>query len=333
MPQSYATSLRRSANFAGSMRCGFSLLCGGICAGCSFWCLYRFRHPVNLNASFDGVDIEAIRASAIFYELTAITLRMKGPFGYIGGKNRIADHIIGIFPKHQTYVEVFSGGAQVLFHKQPSEVEVLNDIDGEVVTFFRVCQSHYEELLRYMKFLLPSRGWFELLRTQDPKALTDVQRAARFLYLQKNAYAGTVRTPGFRYAVEKGPIFNPKSLPEIIERTHDRLARVQIECASYEDILRRYDRPTTLFYLDPPYWGRRLYRFNFSTADFEELERRLEKVRARFVLSLNDVPEVRKLFSKFRLSEIELSYTAQRDSKKRFAELLITNYESSKVQQ
>lgn len=294
--------------------------------------LYGNRGPVNLNERFDPVDIGAIPASAIFHELTTTVLRMKGPFGYIGGKNRIADEIIRIFPKHTTYVEAFAGGAQVLFHKQPSHIEVLNDLDHEVVIFFRVCQSHYEELTRYTKFLLPSRQWFELLKAQDPKALTDIQRAARFLYLRKNAYAGTVRTQGFRYAVEQGPIFNPKSLPEIIERTHDRLAKVQIECAPYDEVLRRYDRTTTLFYLDPPYWGRKLYRFNFSTSDFEELERRLEKVRGAFVLSLNDVPEVRKLFSKFHLSEIELSYTAQRDPKKRFPELLITNYKPREVQ-
>lgn len=295
----------------------------------NFCRLYGTYWLANLYTRFDPVDIGAIPPST---ELTSLLLCMKGPFGYIGGKNRIADQIIRIFPKHKTYVEAFAGGAQVLFHKPPSQVEVLNDIDTEVVTFFRICQSHYEELTRYMKFLVPSRRWFELLKAQDPKALTDVQRAARFLYLQKNAYAGIVRTPGFRYAVEEGPIFNPKSLSEIIERTHDRLARVQIECAPYQEVLQRYDRPTTLFYLDPPYWGRKLYHFNFSTSDFEELGRRLENVRGSFVLSLNDVPEVRKLFSTFHLSEIAFNYTAQRDTKKRFRELLISNYKLREVQ-
>ena len=88
---------------------------------------------------------------------------MTGPLAYIGGKNRVAKKIIEIFPEHTTYVEAFAGGAQVFFHKEPSKVEVLNDMDGEIVNFFRICQVHYEELLRYSRFVLVSRKWFDLL--------------------------------------------------------------------------------------------------------------------------------------------------------------------------
>ena len=76
---------------------------------------------------------------------------VRSPLSYIGGKNRLAKRIIEIFPKHTTYVEAFAGGAQVLFHKEPSAVEVLNDLDGEIVNFFRVCQLHHEELIRPVK--------------------------------------------------------------------------------------------------------------------------------------------------------------------------------------
>ena len=251
---------------------------------------------------------------------------MKGPLSYIGGKNRIAAQIIATFPAHKTYVEVFAGGAQVLFHKEPSTVEVLNDIDGEVVTFFRVCQSHFEELVRYMKFIVASREWFDLLQSADPKTLTDIQRAARFFYLQKNAYAGLVRKRQFGYSITEPSRFNPDRLPELIENTHKRLARVQIENLPYEDILQRYDRPTTLFYLDPPYFGIKLYRFNFADEDFPKLANRLKNLRGMFVLSLNDVPEVRTIFADFTICEIDLVYTAQRTPGKRFRELLISNF-------
>src|ERR1700751_1094745 len=110
---------------------------------------------------------------------------MIGPLPYIGGKNRLAKQIISLLPDHTAYVEPFAGGAQVFFHKEPSKVEVLNDLDGEVVNFFRICQSHYEELLRYCRYLLVSRGWFELLKKTDPTTITDVQRAARYLYILK----------------------------------------------------------------------------------------------------------------------------------------------------
>src|SRR6185369_8958134 len=111
---------------------------------------------------------------------------MIGPLPYIGGKNRLASKIISLLPEHTTYVEPFAGGAQVLFHKPPSKVEVLNDLNGEVVNFFRVCQWHHDELLRYMKYCHMSRKLFQVLAASNPETLTDVQRAGRFFYLQKN---------------------------------------------------------------------------------------------------------------------------------------------------
>ena len=252
---------------------------------------------------------------------------MTGPLAYIGGKNRIAKEIIAIFPEHTTYVEAFSGGAQVLFHKEPSAVEVLNDLDGDVVNFFRVCQLHHEELLRYLKFILASRRWFALFEAENPTSLTDIQRAARFFYLQKNAYAGLIRRRRYSYAVVGPKSFNPESLPDLFLNAHRRLQRVQIESLPCSDIIRRFDRPKTLFYLDPPYWHRSLYRFNFSEEDFQKLAEQLRGIEGKFVLSINDVPEIREIFRGFSLREIEIPYTAQREAGKRFPELLITNFE------
>jgi DNA adenine methylase len=299
-----------------------------VCAARKLARLYEFPRVVNLTERFGEVDIEALRALAVSKQNLQVHPYMKGPLSYIGGKTRIATKIIEIFPKHKTYVELFAGGAQVLFHKEPSPVEVLNDLDGEVVTFFRVCQLHHEELVRYMKFMVVSREWFDLLLNQDPKFLTDIQRAARFFFLQKNAYGGLVRHRAFGYSVEEPSRFNPERLPELIENTYQRLVRVQVENLPYQDILQRYDRPGTLFYLDPPYFGRKLYRFNFSESDFKELAGPLRKVRGNFVLSLNDVPEVRTIFAGFKFRGIDLPYTVQAAPGKLFHELLITNFTS-----
>src|SRR5689334_17591644 len=108
---------------------------------------------------------------------------MVGPISYIGGKNRLAKLIISVMPPHRTYVEPFAGGAQVFFHKQPSEVEILNDLDGEIVNFFRICQWHHNELIHCLKYWPAARSLYNRLVTVDPLHLTDVQRAARFLYL------------------------------------------------------------------------------------------------------------------------------------------------------
>jgi DNA adenine methylase len=251
---------------------------------------------------------------------------MAGLLSYIGGKNRLAKQIIQIFPDHTTYVEPFAGGAQVLFRKDPSKVEVLNDLDGELVNVYKVCQNHYEELLRYFRFVLVSRTWFDLLKKTDPKMLTDIQRAARYLYLLKNCFASLIVNPVYHRNVVQPPGFNLERLPELIEKTHKRLERVQIECAPYDEILQHFDRKGTLFYLDPPYYGKKLYRHNFSHADFEKLSERLSRLRGKFILSLNDVPEVRNLFRRFYIKGVNLHYTSQKQAGRRYQEVLITNF-------
>jgi DNA adenine methylase len=251
---------------------------------------------------------------------------MIGPLPYIGGKHRLAATIIALFPKHTTYVEAFAGGAQVFFRKEPSDVEVLNDLDYEIVNFYRVCQSHYEELIRYLRFTVASRQWYALLRATDATTLTDIQRAARFLYLQKNSFGGLVVKQNFHYGVTKTTNFNPARIPEIIEAANKRLARVQIESLPYEQVLQRYDRPTTLFYLDPPYWERKLYKFNFKEEDFIALEQHIAKVKGRVILSLDDHPKVRELFKGYHLERKEIFYSAQQNSGARYGELLIMNF-------
>jgi DNA adenine methylase len=251
---------------------------------------------------------------------------MRGPLSYIGGKNRLAKQIIAMIPAHTTYVEPFSGGAQVLFHKPPSEVEVLNDLDGEIVNFYRVCQQHPEELIRYLKSMIVSRKWYELLKETPPAALTDIQRAARYLYLLKNSYGGMVVRQNYHLHVVQPPGFNPDKLPETIAEVQKRLARVQIECLPYERVLKHFDRAETCFYLDPPYYGRNLYRHNLSPEDFAAMAKLLEKLNGKLILSLNDVPEVRTIFRQFKIESVKLAYSAQPSSGRRYGEVLITNF-------
>lgn len=252
---------------------------------------------------------------------------MVGPLPYIGGKNRLATKIISLLPEHTTYVEAFAGGAQVLFHKPPSNVEVLNDLDFDIVNFFRVCQWHYEELARYLRFCLVSRHLHEMHLATNPATLTDIQRAGRFFYLQKNSFGGLILKQKFHYGVTQPSNYNLDRIPEIIAAAHKRLSRVQIESLPYEQALEKYDRPTTVFYLDPPYWERKLYKFNFTESDFKNLEQRLDRIKGRFILSLDDRPEVRALFARFKLMPIDLTYTAKRTANTKHKELLILNFE------
>jgi DNA adenine methylase len=251
---------------------------------------------------------------------------MNGPLSYIGGKRALAKRIIAVFPRHTTYVEAFAGGAQVFFRKEPSKVEVLNDLDREIVNFYRICQQHFEELVRYLRFTLVSRAWFELLQATEAATLTDIQRAARYFYLSKNCYGGLVLHQNYGWRLDRPPSFNAERLPALIEETHHRLARVQIECLPYEEVLARYDRPASLFYLDPPYYEYKFYRYNLEPEEFGKMAELLGKLRGKFVLSLNDLPEVRALFKRFTIREVELAYTAQKIAGRRYHELLISNF-------
>lgn len=237
---------------------------------------------------------------------------MIGPLPYIGGKRRLAPMIAALLPPHVTYVEPFAGGAQVFFHKTPSPVEVLNDLDGEVVNFLRVCQQHHAELCRWLRHVVASRYLHDWFSRQDPALLTDVQRAARFLYLQKNSFGGRVHRRSFHFAVMKPQNYTPTRLPRILAATAARLERVQLECLSYEQVLKRYDRATTCFYLDPPYVGRSLYRRNLKDQDFAMMAERLRELKGRFLLSINDHPVSRAAFGDFHCREITLPYTSNR---------------------
>lgn len=251
---------------------------------------------------------------------------MVGPLSYLGGKNRIARTIISLIPEHTCYCEPFCGGAQVFFHKEPSKVELLNDLNHDVFNFLRICQMHYEELLRYLNFCVVSRRWFDLFEKTPPETLTDVQRAARFFFLQKNCYGGLIVRRNFAASVQDGSNYNPKSLPKLIHRAHERLLNVQLECLPYEDILRKYDRPFTFFYLDPPYFNRPYYKFNFDEKDYVTMAGRLRALKGRFLLSLNDTPEIRRIFSDFNIKTLQMTYTSQRKAGRLYQELLISNY-------
>jgi DNA adenine methylase len=112
----------------------------------------------------------------------------------------------------------------------------------------------------------------------------------------------------------------------MIYKSFKRLLDVQIECLPYEQILKRYDRPTTFFYLDPPYFKKPYYMFNFEERDFAQLAERLLSLKGKFLLSINDHPEIRKVFANFRTEEISFYYSIQKHPARRYTELLIKNY-------
>jgi DNA adenine methylase len=249
--------------------------------------------------------------------------------GWLGGKSRLAKRIIERIPPHTCYVEPFAGAAWVLFKKPESTVEVINDINKEVITLYRCLQWHLEEFVRYFKWALVARDEFERLKAANPDTLTDIQRAARFYYLQQACFGGNMIRPSFGYGLTRPSVLNLLRIEEYLSAAHLRLARVYVECLPYSDVIARYDRPETFFYIDPPYFGCEsdYGRGLFTREDFALLAGQLAELKGKFLLSLNDRPEIRSIFSRFSLEEVTTTttYSCGR-SKAKAAELFISNY-------
>lgn len=265
--------------------------------------------------------------------------------GYPGGKYSLAARIISLIPPHKCYVEVFCGAAWVYFKKPPSACEVLNDINDELINFWRHLQS--ARGLAYLKlrlaWALHSRRIFEDYRDLEPgefAALSEAERAWRFLYLFKTSYGGrnaayvsrgtNAKKPSFAFWKNRphGLYFLQPAWANALCQCHKRMAGTQIESLSWESCLTRYDTPETFFYLDPPYYGfEKMYGEGiFDQADFARLAAKLAALSGRFILSINDTEKTRQLFAGFHVQPVTVSYSLNKDRPKLTQELLVANF-------
>ena len=229
---------------------------------------------------------------------------LNSPFKWVGGKSRLRKYVIELLPPHTCFVEVFSGAAWVLFGKPPSDVEIINDIDRDLVTFFRVLREKPEELIASFEWELVSRAEFERLAETDPSCLTDVQRAHRFYYLIMAGWGGELHYPRFQTSITDGGGGNRligalKTLRQRLQPVHERLRTVIIENLDWQACLDRYDRPTTVLYVDPPYPGNKCnYAHNMRGWDEHRiLADRLKRATCKWILSSYDIPEMHTLFA------------------------------------
>lgn len=228
---------------------------------------------------------------------------------WIGGKRRLAKRIIPMFPEHECYVEPFAGGAALYFLKDPAPVEVINDINGELVNLYRVIKHHLEELIRQFQWALISRQHYSWLKVTPEEVLTDVQRAARFFYLQKMAFGGKVESRTFGTATTSPPRLNLLRIEEDLSAAHLRLARTFVEHLPWQECIRRYDRPHTLFYLDPPYWGTEGYGVDFDLDQYAEMAALAKTIKGKMIISVNDIPEMRRAFAGLTMESADITYT------------------------
>jgi DNA adenine methylase len=228
---------------------------------------------------------------------------------WIGGKRRLAKHLIPLFPQHSCYVEPFAGAAAIYFLKEPAKVEVINDINGDVTNLYRVVKHHLGELYNQLKWMLCSRQNWEWLQATPVETLTDIQRAARFLYLQKTAFGGKVTGQTFGTSTTSRPRFNIFSLEQDLADAHYRLAGTTVENMDWAKLIEKYDREHVLFYCDPPYWKTEGYGVDFPFEEYKKLMTLAQSIKGKMVISINDHPDIRAVFDGLSMKQVDIKYT------------------------
>jgi len=260
---------------------------------------------------------------------------MKSVFPYPGGKTYLAQWVIDHFPDHDCYVEVFGGSASVLLAKEPTYVEIYNDLDGDLVHFFRVLRERDDELREYLKNVPYSREVHErwaddYFSGEHPD--DDIERAARFYTLRFTQFAAKYTgNSGFSSGWQRN---EAKAFHDRIEQLDDfaaRLRRVQVEKKDFEYIFDRFDSEDTLFYCDPPYIEEGDALYTHGEFEHERFWDCLDELEGYFVLSYTDIPE---RLESYHVEERGVKYNTQRGEgaqTKDATERLVMNFDPDEV--
>lgn len=204
---------------------------------------------------------------------------------------------------------------------------MLNDVNGDLVNLYRVVQHHLEEFVRQFKWALSSRQVFKWLQETRPETLTDIQRAARFYYLQQSAFGGRVDGQSYGTATTQPPGLNLLRIEESLSAAHLRLSNTYIEHLTWQDCFRRYDRPHTLFYCDPPYWQTEGYGVPFGFEQYEQMAEVLGQIKGKAIVSLNDHPDIRRVFGRYHIESTDITYTVGGGKGSEAREVLIFSWD------
>lgn len=224
-----------------------------------------------------------------------------GTFSYPGGKTTIAPWIVERFADHEVYVEPFGGSASTFMHKEPSGLEVYNDLNEDCVTFFRVIKNQPEELREWIRTTPYSRKlfdeWSERFKNGE-RPEDEVEHAGRFWFIQTASFGGKLPDEGSSFSVAKKSVADASTNPikwnrkgSQTEVLADRFRSVQIEYQDYRKVVERYDSPETLFYFDPPYVGAGDDYYQGEGFDHREFGEILSDIGGRWVVSYDEIPE------------------------------------------
>lgn len=282
-------------------------------------------------------------------ESKIIYLRKRGTrriaFGWYGGKFSHLDWLLPLLPSCHHYCEPFSGSAAVLLNRYPSAVETYNDIDGEVVNFFRVLRDRSDEVVRAISLTPFSREEYHQAIYENTQEISEVERARRFYIRARQTRTGLAQTASLgRWANCKdtsragmsGVVSRWLGGINALDDIAQRLIRVQIENRPAIDLIRLYDSKETLFYCDPPYLhatrgDSKAYGFEMDESQHRDLAKTLDECLGKVALSGYDHPLMDNLYQSPKWYKTKGLDKTIHSTKSTRQEVLWTNYDPSKI--
>ncbi|MBA4240993.1 MAG: methyltransferase [Sphingobacteriaceae bacterium] len=260
---------------------------------------------------------------------------MKTPITYYGGKQNMIKHLLDIIPAHTIYCEPFFGGGALFFAKPKSEVEIINDKNGEVINFFKVVKTKFAELQKEIQGTLHSREHYKkaMVVYEHPDLFTDVKRAWALWVLTNQGFASMIGSWGFGKENSKEKSLANKR-DDFTRAYADRLRMVQIENNDAIKVIQRSDTKDTFIYADPPYIGSDMGHYKgYSEEDYKKLLDALVKVKGKFLLSSYPSLILSQYIKKYKwkIKKVEKSVAVTKHTDKKKTEMLVMNYDPEKI--
>lgn len=247
-------------------------------------------------------------------------------FAYPGGKWPVRNLVVSCFPQHRTYVDVFGGSAAILITKEPSDGEVFNDKNEQIVNFFRIVKHRPAELAERARHWIHSREfWIE--QRDLPPPIDEMEKAFRFWVVLEDSFGAR----GMSFGTSKIGIRSVTRARKRLDEVAERLSDVHVERLDFLKCISIYDSRETFFYCDPPYRGTHGGDGNYDLLSDEEwmvMRDALRKIKGKFLLSHNDDSFVLDLFKRFHVRDIDVRVSLPKVKTAGMRhEVLISNYE------
>lgn len=266
----------------------------------------------------------------------------RSPLIWFGGKGKVSNHIISRMPFHTCYVELFGGAAHVIAQKAPITNEVYNDIDGEVVNFLLMARNKPKLLREACESLPYSRMLYGKWKKEEAPQ-DDFERAVRFFYLNRSSIAKGnsdfvfSTDTGWRHGKDNNTARTYQSACQAIETFAERMKTVMIDNRDFRDVIRVYDSPTTLFYVDPPYIGREKYYAltNDDRENPEQLHRDLaemmNRIQGKAIISYYEHPLLNELYPGWHKETFKATRQVVNRKNNLTDELLLMNFDDGQM--